>query len=264
MKTPRYVYSPRLLIPLVAVLLGRRRVLSRDAALLLRGVSPPPRVLDAHHVPSTTPFILTVNHYDRPGLAAWWGIAVVVTAVTAQRTAEPRELCFAMAREWWYPRGFGKWFKQPFTRWFFGKFSRAYGTIPLPPALEIEEFRGQGALAIRRALAMTRGESPALIGIAPEGRTGANLGLCFPPRGAGLFVLLMTHDRIPVLPAGIYEDDSDRVLTVRFGAPYALRVPHDLPRDTRDALAARQIMCAIGRLLPRRMWGVYREEIERG
>lgn len=263
MNTPRYRYSLCLLIPLVAVLVGRRRSASRDAALLLRGAYPPPRVLDVHYIPPQTPFIVTVNHYDRPGLAAWWGIATVLTAVAAQRTTEPREVHFAMAREWWYPRGFGKWFKQPFTRWFFSLVSHAYGTVRLPPALELEEFRGQGALAIRRALALTRGEHPALFGIAPEGRTGPNLALCRPPRGAGLFLLMLTHERIPILPAGIYEDDTDRVLTVRFGAPYALRVPRDLPRDTRDELAARQVMTAIGKLLPARMWGVYREEIEK-
>lgn len=263
MNTPRYVYSPRLLVPLVAVLIGRRRSISRDAALLLRGAHPSPRVRDVHHIPPESPFIVTVNHYDRPGLAAWWGIATVVTAVTAHYLAEPREMHFAMAREWWYPRGFGKWFKQPFTRWFFGKVSRAYGTIPLPPALEMEEFRGQGALAIRRALALTRGERPALFGIAPEGRTGPNLTLCRPPRGAGLFLLMLTHNRLPILPAGIYEDDADGVLTVRLGAPYALCVPRDLPRDARDELAARQVMTAIGKLLPARMWGVYREEIEK-
>jgi hypothetical protein len=263
MNTPRYTYSLRLLVPLVAVLTGKQRSVSRDAALLLRGVCPPPRALDVHHIPPETPFILTVNHYDHPRLAAWWGIAAVVTAVAAQRTAEPRDVHFAMAREWWYPRGFGKWFKQPFTRWFFGKVSRAYGTIPLPPALEMEEFRGQGAWAIRRALALTRGEHPALFGIAPEGRTGAGLALCRPPRGAGLFLLMLTHDRIPILPAGIYEDDSDGVLTVRFGAPYALRVPRDLSRDARDALAACRVMTEIGKLLPKRMWGVYCEEIEK-
>ncbi len=260
--TVRCTYSLRLLVPLAAVLLNQRRSPSRDAALLLRGMSPPPRVLDAHHVPAASPFILTVNHYDRPGLGAWWGIAAVVAAVSRQRADGSREIHFAMAREWWYPRGVGKWFKQPLTRWFFGKFSRSYGAIPLPPVLGLKEFRGQGALAVRRTLAATRRDPPALIGIAPEGRTGANLELCMPPRGAGLFVLWMTHERIPILPAGIYEDDTDGALTVRFGAPYALHVPPHLPRDERDALAARQIMVAIGKLLPDRMWGAYRKEIE--
>ena len=81
-----------------------------------------------------------------------------------------------------------------------------------------------------------------------------------PPPGAGLFLLLLTHDKIPILPAGIFEDDN-HALTVRFGAPFPLCVPRALPRDERDAAAARQVMVAIGKLLPERMWGAYQEEI---
>lgn len=261
MTMPRYRYSPRLLIPFVRVLCGARLSLSQDAALLLAGAHPPPRVLTPENIPPDSPFVLTINHYDRPGLGAWWAIAAILTTIAARRTRAPREVRFAMAREWWYPRGFGKWIKQPFTRWLFGKISQAYGTIPLPPALDLDEFRGQGALAIRRALALTRGEKPELVGIAPEGTTGAGLALHPPPRGAGLFLLLLTHDQIPILPAGIFEDDT-QTLTVKFGAPFHLRVPRDLPRAERDAHAARQVMVAIGKLLPERMWGAYREEIQ--
>lgn len=260
MTRPRYTYSLRLVIPLTQVLLGKRRELSRDAALLLRGVQPPPRLMNVQNVPATLPFVITVNHYDRPGLAAWWGIAAVVTAATAQRRADPREIHFAMAREWWYPRGLGKWLKQPLTRWFFGRVGKAYGTIRLPPVLDLPEFRGTGAIAIRGALALTRGENPELVGIAPEGHTGEGLALCKPPRGAGLFLLHLTREQIPILPTGIFEDD-DGVLTVNFGAPFLLRVPRELPRDERDARAARAVMTAIGALLPERMWGAYREEI---
>jgi 1-acyl-sn-glycerol-3-phosphate acyltransferase len=260
MNSPRYTYSLRLIIPLLRVLLGIRSSLSRDGALLLAGASPPPRVLHPENIPPASPFILTINHYDRPGLGAWWGAAVLVTAIAARRTRAPREIHFAMAREWWYPRGWRKWIEQPLTRWFFGQISKTYGTILLPPALDLAEFRGTGAGAIRRALALTRGENPALVGIAPEGHTGAGLALCAPPRGTGLFLLHLTRERIPILPAGIFEDDAG-VLTVNFGAPFHLRVPRDLPREERDVRAARQVMCAIGALLPERMWGVYREEI---
>ncbi|MEW5719780.1 MAG: hypothetical protein AB1817_14210, partial [Chloroflexota bacterium] len=201
--------------------------MSTDSAVLLRGAHPPPRVLAPENIPAASPFILTVNHYDRPGLGAWWAIAVIATTIAAQRTREPREIHFAMAREWWYPRGIGKLVKQPLTRWFFGQIGKTYGMILLPPALDSGEFRGQATFAIRGALALTRGENPALIGIAPEGQTGAGFCLRQPPSGAGLFLLLLTHDKIPVLPAGIFEDDN-RALTVRFGAPFDLRAPHNL------------------------------------
>ncbi|MCI0476990.1 MAG: hypothetical protein L0Y55_12145 [Anaerolineales bacterium] len=255
-----YTYSPRLVLPLLRVGLGIRSSLSRDLALMLSGAHPPPRVLHPKNIPPASPFILTINHYDRPGLGAWWVVAALVTAIAARRARDPCEIHFAMAREWWYPGGWRKWIKQPLTRWFFGQIGKAYGMILLPPVLEQEEFRGTGALAIRGALALTRGENPELVGIAPEGNTGASFGLRQPPRGAGLFLLLLTRDHIPILPAGIFEDD-DNALTVKFGAPFALRVPRDLPRDERDARAARQVMIGIGKLLPERMWGAYREEV---
>lgn len=263
MNSPRYTYTWRLLIPLARVLLGVRSSLSRDGALLLVGASPPPRVLHPENIPPTAPFVLAVNHYDRPGLGAWWGAAALAATIAARRVGAPREIHFAMAREWWYPRGWRRWIKQPLTRWFFGQISQAYGTILLPPALELAEFRGAGTQAIRRALAMTRGEPPVLIGIAPEGRTGAGLALGAPPRGTGLFLLLLTREQLPILPAGIFEDDADQILTVNFGAPFVLRVPRDLPRAARDAHAARGVMTAIGALLPERMWGAYREETAR-
>ena len=256
--SPRYTYLTHLLVPALRVLLGIRSSPSHDAALLLKGAHPAPRVLNADNIPPDSPFILVVNHYDRPGLGAWWGIAPLLCAIATQRACEPREVHMAMAREWWYPGGFGRAVKQPFTRWLFGRIAKAYGTITLPPV--IDEYHGTGALAIRRSLALTRGDNPQLIGLAPEGRTGHNQTLCEPPVGAGLFLLLLAHDVIPCLPAGIFEDDA-RVLTVNFGTPFYQRVPRHLPREVRDREAARQVMVAIGRLLPERMWGVFSQPV---
>ncbi len=256
---PRYVYPLHLLLlPALRVLLGIRSSVSHDAALLLKGARPRPRVLHAENIPPATPFVCIINHYDRCGLAVWWGVAPVIVAVAARRARPPRDLRLLMAREWWYPRGLGRAVKQPLTRWLFGKISHAYGTIRLPPV--VDEYRGTGGPAVRRALALTRGDNPQLIGLSPEGRTGPDLALCEPPAGAGLFLLMLTHDTIPCLPAGIFEDDT-QVLTVNFGAPFYFDVPRALPRAERDRHAARQAMLAIGRLLPERMWGVYRDSL---
>jgi hypothetical protein len=142
MTTPCYHYSPCLLIPFLRVLLGVRSSLSADAALLLLGARPVPCVLAPENIPAASPFVLTINHYDRPGLGAWWSAAILATTIAARRTREPREIHLAMAREWWYPRGFRKFIKQPLTRWFFGQIGKAYGTLLLPPVLESGEFRG--------------------------------------------------------------------------------------------------------------------------
>jgi len=256
---PRYRHSFRMVFPFLRALLGRPASLSRTCALMMQDAPVPPRILNAHHIPSTGDFILVMNHYDRPGLGAWWIGALAVTAI-AQRRTDPREIRGVMAREWWYPKGWRRRIKQPLTRWAFGQLAKTYGILTLPPV--IEEYKGTGAIAVRRVLALTRGETPQLVGMAPEGRTGENLALCNPPEGAGLFLLLLSHNKIPFLPAGGFEDDENR-LTVNFGAPFMLDVPNTLPRAERDREAAKQVMVQIGKLLPERMWGVYREEIER-
>jgi hypothetical protein len=185
-------------------------------------------------------------------------VAIVATALAARRTRAPRELHFVMAREWWYPKGWERRIKQPLTRWAFGQIARAYGIATLPPV--IDEYKGTGAIDVRRVLALTRGDNPELVGITPEGHTGADLALCNPPDGAGLFMLMLAHGTIPFLPAGIFEDAEQR-LTVNFGEPFMLDVSRTLPRAERDRAAARQVMVQIGKLLPERMWGVYRTEI---
>jgi 1-acyl-sn-glycerol-3-phosphate acyltransferase len=257
----RYSYPIHLLLkPALRVLFGIPSSISHDAALLLRGATPAPRVLNAENIPSVSSFILTFNHYDRPGLAAWWTISPVICAVAGRRAVGQRDIHMAMAREWWYPPGFGRVFKQPLTHWFFGQIEKAYGSIRLPPVLGDKQFQGEGAMPIRRAISLTRGDHPQLVGLAPEGRTGENLSLCKPPPGAGLFLLMLTHNTLPILPAGICESDDNR-LTVRFGVPFSLCVPRGGTRQERDNISAKHVMLQIGKLLPERMWGIYREEL---
>lgn len=228
---------------------------------MLRGAHPAPRVLNTHNIPPDTSFIVVFNHYDRPGLGAWWCLAPLVVAIAAQRAREPREIHFMMAREWHFTNGIDHWVKQPLTRWFFGQFAKTYDCIGLPPALDSEEYRGQGASAIRRALALTRVDPPEIIAVSPEGNTGENQNLCHPPRGAGSMLMLLAHDTLPFLPVGIFEDD-DHIITVNFGAPFRLNVPNRLSKAERDSEAARQVMIAIGKLLPERMWGIYHQDIQ--
>lgn len=255
---PRYHHSLRLLIPALRVLRGKPSSISHDAALLLRGAHPTPRVLRIENIPACAPFLLIINHYDRPGLGAWWGGGVIATTVAARRTRDPREIRMVMTREWWYPGGFGRLVKQPLTRWAFAQIARAYGILTLPPVLDA--YRGQGGLDVRRIIAVTRGDNPSLVAIAPEGHTGPNLSLCQPPDGAGLFLLMLTHDTMPCLPAGIFEDATN-TLTVNFGAPFKFDVPKKLPKEERDHESARQAMIEIGKLLPEKMWGVYATDI---
>ena len=257
----QYHYSFRLLLPFLRVLQGKPSVLSRDAELLLCGADPAPCVLNAQNIPSDSSFLVVFNHYDRPGLGAWWGIAPFVVAIASHRTREPRQVHVMLAREWYIPNGFDHQVKQPLTRWFFGKFAKTYDCIGLPPALDLPEFRGQGATAIRRALALTHANPPELLAVSPEGNTGNDLGLCHPPHGAGLMLLLLAYETIPFLPVGIFQDENERV-HVNFGKPFTLNMPQHLSKEERDRQATHRAMVSIGRLLPERMQGVYRQDIQ--
>src|SRR5512142_881294 len=105
----RYPYPILALIsPVLRILFGIPSSLSRDAAILVKNIRPAPRVLGADNIPTEMPFVLALNHYDSPGLGAWWGAAVMVCAIAAQRTHAPRDLRLLMAREWWYPPGLGR------------------------------------------------------------------------------------------------------------------------------------------------------------
>lgn len=258
MSTQDSIWHARLVASFFLALTGRPRSLSQDLGLLLQGAHPAPRALGDANIPPDSPFIVVVNHYDRPGLGAWWGAAIILPRIAAKRTREPREVHFMMAREWWYPSGFGRWVKQPITRWAFGQLAKTYGLVALPPV--VEQYRGTGAYAIRRALALTRGEHPELVGLAPEGNTGAGQALCEPPSGGGLFLLMLAHDTIPFLPVGLYEEDT---LIAKFGELFELQVPHTLPREQRDRQAVRQVMTRIGALLPEKMWGVYAQDVRK-
>jgi hypothetical protein len=241
-------------------------------------MAPEPQVSGDELVPADKPFVIIFNHYESEHVAAWWG-PFLMTGVIAERRvpkppsdmrragvensalpnatrAEPAQVHWLIAREWWYPGGFGRLVKQPLTRLLFARLARVYGFVRVPPVLDGNLTRGEGVVGIRQALALTRGDDSDVVGLAPEGHTGLGGSLKEPPSGAGLFLLHLTHERLPLLPIGWYEDGSG-VLTIRVGAPFPLLVPKMDDRRARDRAAATQAMSAIARLLPERLRGAY-------
>jgi hypothetical protein len=81
-----------------------------------------------------------------------------------------------------------------------------------------------------------------------------------PLEGSGLFLHALSERGLPLVPAGVWEEDD--TLMVSFGEPFALSVAKDVPRQERDRQAREQVMVAVGRLLPPAYWGYYSEAIQ--
>ncbi len=237
---------------------GRPVGISSVAINLFQDVVHPPRILGAGSIPET-PFVLVFNHYESSRAAAWWGPLLMGRVIAEHRAHEPREVRFVMAREWAYS-GWAHYIKEPLTHALFARLAQVYGLILVPPVLDGDPNRGEGVGGVRQALALTRGANPQLIGIAPEGHTGPEGMLKEPPQGAGLFLLLLTHDTIPCFPVGWW-DEPDRTITIKFGSPFQLTIPRIKDRQERDRMAATRVMVEIGKLLPERLWGAYRQPI---
>jgi hypothetical protein len=245
---------PRVLVPLVWHLTtGKPTVLSEVAARLFDGMTPTPRIIGDENIPPDSSFIVIFNHYESSSAAAWWGPLLVARAIAARRTLPPYEVNWIMAREWWYPGGFGRAVKQPFTHALFARLARVFGLILVPPILkEPATTRGEGVAGVRHALEMMRHKPTPLIGLAPEGRTGPDARLCEPPSGTGIFLSLLAHHHLPLLPVAWYQEDGKVML--HFGSPFTLRETRGA-RDERDRAAATEAMLAIARLLPETLRG---------
>jgi len=61
------------------LLRGRPRSFRADARTCIAGLQPPLQVEGREYIPACGPCLLTVNHYTRPGLRAWW-LALAVSA----------------------------------------------------------------------------------------------------------------------------------------------------------------------------------------
>ena len=65
-----------------------------------------------------------------------------------------------------------------------------------------------------------------------------------------------------LLPVGLYEEKGG--LRANFGELFTVRLPERASREEADGLVRQQIMVAIGRLLPRELWGFYAEGVASG
>jgi hypothetical protein len=236
-----------------AVLRGRTRNLAADVEATLMAAKPKPQALNDQNIPTEGPFALVANHYERPGLKVFWGGMLASHAVAQRRTTQ-RSLRWLMTSEWYDfrlgPLPVPVWA----LRWLFRRIAQVYGLVIVPRAAE----RGVGrAAALRTILNVVRHREEA-VGLFPEGIGTGHL--IEPMPGVGSFLLSLSNRGIPILPVGIFEEEGS--LTASFGQPFSIQVPRSVEKGERERLASQQVMVAIGRLLPRELWGVYAPAIE--
>jgi len=249
---PRYEFPrPQLAWFGLHLLVGRQRSLLRDCQTFLRTNRHPRRVEGIDHVPAAPPFVLVANHYERAGL--WpYHCGMIVTGLIAQARPAVRHIRWVITSEW-YGRRLGPLPIPPsLYRWTFRRVARVHGLAIMPR-------RASEALARAAALRdIFRTLERDSVGLMPE--AGGSGTLRPPLEGSGLFVHLLSKQGVPIIPVGLWDDGG--TLVVSCGPPLALALAGG-DRVEQDRALREQMMVAIGRLLPERQWGVYREAIQR-
>ena len=246
---PKYIYPKRLILKLIgSLLVGRHRSFHQDACELISRQNPAPRILGRENIPKGGAWVITFNHYHRPGFQAWW-LALNIAAVVEE------EMHWVVTGELTFP---GDWYGfagRPLSRWVLRKLADCYGFTsmpPMPPRLKDSEAR---AVAVRQVLTFIQQNVEPKIGLAPEGGDNPEGTLSMPAAGGGRFGLLMANHGLRFIPAGAYE--ADGIFHLRFGPSYELKLPAGLSAHEKDQQAARIIMQRIASLLPEHLQGEF-------
>ena len=258
-------FGPRLLLEIVwAVLRGERRSLAGDAARLVALMDPPPRVAGRHLVPARGPFLLVANHFQVPGVWVGWAALAIANAVAGARAPGSHELHWMVLSEWRWFEAWGRWLPNPISSLLFPRAAKVWGMIATPSRPSDTAGRARALRQVLTYLGHGRRGGPAEpVALFPEGTATVALGEAKP--GTGAFLARVSRLGVPILPVGVCQEDG--ALVVRFGPPFLLDGPAPDGAADMDGSVRRQVMLAIGRLLPQRLWGTYAEAIaaaERG
>ena len=224
------------------LVLRRRRHPGRDALEMLAGVRPRPRVEGIERVPATGPCVLVMNHYERPGLRVWWGVALMNAAVWQHRGDPPMRWLMTDRFE-----GFRAGIRWPdaIMAWLLGRVAWAYGHLPVAkPDVDA----APRALVLREARRVLR--DGGVVGVTPEAASGSGPQLATAWPGSGAALAWLSSGSVPIVPVAFFEDDDAR-LVARVGEPFTLG-------RTGDDDGAEAVMGAIAALLPPELRGRYR------
>ena len=229
-------------------LLGRPRSFDRDARDCMAGLRPSLQVLGAASIPAGGRYVVTPNHYYRPGFASQWSSFAISSCISAG-------VYWVMTAELTFP---GHWIAplgMPLSRFALGRVARSYGFTAMPPMPPRPRDIARRAAAVRSVLRYASSAIEPVIGLAPEGGDQPGGRLSMPASGAGRFCLLLAAAGLKFLPVGVFEEDGR--LTLHFGELYRLRVEDECSPHEKDRLAALAVMSHIAALLPPQLRGEF-------
>ncbi len=174
------------------------------------------RVLGTQNIPRQGCYVITPNHYYRPGFGSQWSSLAISATV-------PADVRWVMTGELTFP---GSWIAplgRPVSRFALGRIAKVYDFITMPPMPPRPRDVERRAAAVRGVLRHVTYSPDAVIAMAPEGGDQPGGCLCMPPSGAGQFCLLLAAAGLHFLPVGVYE--AEGALTLNFGEPYVLTSP---------------------------------------
>jgi 1-acyl-sn-glycerol-3-phosphate acyltransferase len=249
-------FAPKFVPPL---LLGRRASLGEHAEWLLRRTGRQPVVRGEEHIPERGPFVAVVNHYQRRYYWVGWN-AFLVSMIVGRRRG-PQAVVHWLMNDGFEQRRRGAipwpWW---LLRWLFRRVARMYDMVPVSTS---PHDKGGRVTAVRRMIDLVsprdRSREGEPVGLLPEARNQPRGVLGRPPPATGRLLLELARRGVPLLPVGVHELDGETNLT--FGPPFEVELPPDLSNQAAAEEACRQAMVAIGRLLPRELWGAYEGEI---
>jgi hypothetical protein len=246
---PGYSYPKDAIIGLIIdALRGHPRSFAADARSCVKRLRPGLRLLGAEQIPAGASYVITPNHYHRPGYQAQWTALAISASI-------PGAVHWVMTGELTFP---GKWYAPiavSIDRFVLSKIARVYGFTTMPAMPPHPRELAARAVAVRGILRYSQHVRHAVIGLAPEGGDQPGSRLSMPPSGVGKFCLRLAAAGLMFLPVGVYE--SGGALTLQFGAAYALQGHSGPTTRGNDRLAARTVMQHIAALLPIELRGEF-------
>jgi hypothetical protein len=233
-----------------ALVLRRGRNLGVDGLELFAGRLPRARVEGVERLPSAGPCVLVMNHYERPGLRVWWGVALVTAAVWQRRGDDP-PVRWLMADRFRRFRLGPLPLPDALTAWGLALVARAYGMLLVARVEEEQALRSGALLEARREL--RRG---GVLGVTPEAAAHGGPELYPPWPNSAVALAWLSRGETPLVAVAFHDDDAGR-LVARFGRPFTIDWPGLDEARAHEIELGDRVMGALAELLPPRLRGRY-------